>query len=39
MLGFSARQVASMDLASLIPPPYSQMHAGFMKVRGGVPRG
>jgi hypothetical protein len=32
MLGCSARHVASMDLAAIIPPPYSQMHAGFMKV-------
>jgi len=32
MLGYTAKQLAAMDLQSVVPPPYSQMHAGFMKV-------
>ncbi|KAI8467685.1 MAG: hypothetical protein J3K34DRAFT_523567 [Monoraphidium minutum] len=37
MLGYSARQVAAMELSAIIPPPYSQMHAGFMKELGNTP--
>jgi hypothetical protein len=33
LLGFPLRQLVGMDVASLIPPPYSQLHAGFYKVR------
>lgn len=33
MLGYTATQLASMDLAALLPQPYSQLHARFLKVR------
>jgi len=37
MLGFSARQLAGADLTSIIPPPASQLHAGFMRSLGAAP--
>ena len=38
LLGYGARQLAAMELAAVVPPPYSQLHAGFMKVCGGAER-
>lgn len=32
MLGLPARQLATMDLQSMVPPPYAQLHTGFLKV-------
>lgn len=31
-LGYAPRQMTGLDLQALIPPPYGQLHQGFMKV-------
>ena len=33
MLGWPQKTLTTMEVASIIPQPYSQLHAGFMKVR------
>lgn len=33
LLGFPLRSLINMELANLIPAPYGQLHAGFLKVR------
>jgi nitrogen-specific signal transduction histidine kinase len=33
LLGFPSKQLTSMDLQSIIPAPYSQLHTGFLKVQ------
>lgn len=34
MVGYSVKVLTDgMNLAGLLPPPYSQLHSGFMKVR------
>lgn len=41
LLGFPVKALVAMDLQAIIPPPYSQLHTGFLKVRGcgvGSPR-
>lgn len=37
MLGYNVRSLSDggMNLNALLPLPYSQLHAGYMKVRGG----
>jgi len=32
LLGFSSKQLATMDLQAIVPPPYAQLHTGFLKV-------
>lgn len=37
LLGIPHKALAAMDLQSLIPPPYSQMHGSFLKNLANVP--
>lgn len=32
MLGIPAKQLTSLDLQAIVPPPYAQLHTGFLKV-------
>ena len=39
LLGYPLKTLCAMDMASLVPPPYAQLHAGFLKACwGGVAR-
>lgn len=33
LLGYPLRTLTNMELANLIPAPYGQLHANFLKVR------
>jgi hypothetical protein len=33
-LGYPSKTLTELSLANIIPPPYAQLHAGFMKVSG-----
>ncbi|GBF92718.1 hypothetical protein Rsub_05087, partial [Raphidocelis subcapitata] len=37
LLGFPAKQLTCMDLQALMPAPYSQLHAGFLKSLSAAP--
>ncbi|KAI8474715.1 MAG: hypothetical protein J3K34DRAFT_518018 [Monoraphidium minutum] len=37
MLGIPAKQLATMDLQAIVPPPFSQLHANYFKNMGATP--